>query len=109
MGKRNRQKKGDDKPKAPTDKPDGPVTTDPRFSKVHSDPRFLKPKFQANKVKVDNRFKAIFEDDMSFKYTGKGYVRLRRCLIADSQGRQVWSQAEGHHQGGHAQVLSAGR
>ncbi|KAJ9067180.1 pre-rRNA-processing protein esf1 [Entomophthora muscae] len=71
MGKRSRQKKGDVKPNAPANKLEGPVTTDPRFSKVHSDPRFLKPKFQANKVKVDSRFKAIFEDDMNFKFTAK--------------------------------------
>ncbi|CDU23795.1 related to ESF1-18S rRNA factor, nucleolar protein involved in pre-rRNA processing [Sporisorium scitamineum] len=46
---------------------DAPVTTDPRFAKVHTDPRFLKPKRDDTKVVVDERFKGLFEDDKSKK------------------------------------------
>lgn len=44
---------------------DAPMTTDPRFARVHTDPRFLKPKRDDTKVVVDERFKGLFEDDKS--------------------------------------------
>ncbi|KAJ1030448.1 hypothetical protein NDA16_001357 [Ustilago loliicola] len=50
---------------------DAPVTTDPRFARVHTDPRFLKPKRDDTKVVVDERFKGLFEDDKSKKKTDK--------------------------------------
>lgn len=46
---------------------DAPMTTDPRFAKVHTDPRFLKPKRDDTKVVVDERFKGLFQDDKSTK------------------------------------------
>ncbi|TKY90436.1 hypothetical protein EX895_000434 [Sporisorium graminicola] len=53
--------------RAPPTFTDAPVTTDPRFSKVHTDPRFLKPKRDDTKVVVDERFKGLFEDDKGGK------------------------------------------
>ncbi|KAI0243558.1 pre-rRNA-processing protein esf1, partial [Massospora cicadina] len=71
MGKRNRHRKGKGEPETSLPRREGAVTTDPRFTKVHSDPRFLKPNFSAHKVKVDTRFKAIFEEGMDFENTAK--------------------------------------
>jgi hypothetical protein len=41
------------------------ITTDPRFSRLHTDPRFIRPKKKANKVVVDERFKELFQDDQA--------------------------------------------
>ncbi|CBQ67586.1 related to ESF1-18S rRNA factor, nucleolar protein involved in pre-rRNA processing [Sporisorium reilianum SRZ2] len=57
--------------RAPPAFADAPVTTDPRFAKVHTDPRFLKPKRDDTKVVVDERFKGLFEDDKSSGKKGK--------------------------------------
>ena len=40
----------------------GPVTTDPRFSVIHTDPRFARPKRKDVKIPLDSRFKAAFKD-----------------------------------------------
>jgi hypothetical protein len=40
----------------------GPVTTDPRFSIIHTDPRFARPKRKDVKIALDSRFKAAFKD-----------------------------------------------
>ena len=40
----------------------GPVTTDPRFSIIHTDPRFARPKRKDVKIPLDSRFKAAFKD-----------------------------------------------
>lgn len=39
-----------------------PVTDDPRFSIIHTDPRFARPKRKDVKVPLDSRFKAAFKD-----------------------------------------------
>ncbi|KAI8879213.1 hypothetical protein K501DRAFT_325646 [Backusella circina FSU 941] len=36
-----------------------PITKDPRFAKVHNDPRFVRPKKKDNKVKIDKRFASM--------------------------------------------------
>lgn len=36
--------------------PKVPITSDPRFSSVHNDPRFLRPKKKDMKVTIDKRF-----------------------------------------------------
>jgi hypothetical protein len=41
----------------------GPVTTDPRFTAIHTDPRFARPKRKDVKVSLDSRFKAAFKDE----------------------------------------------
>ncbi|PWN37311.1 uncharacterized protein FA14DRAFT_13033 [Meira miltonrushii] len=38
---------------------------DPRFAKLHSDPRFLRPNREEGKVVLDDRFKGILKDDKS--------------------------------------------
>jgi hypothetical protein len=44
------------------EKDQGPVTTDPRFSVIHTDPRFARPKRKDVKIPLDSRFKAAFKD-----------------------------------------------
>ncbi|GAA5967029.1 hypothetical protein JCM3765_003684 [Sporobolomyces pararoseus] len=36
--------------------------SDPRFARLHTDPRFVRPKASKNKIVVDDRFKQLFED-----------------------------------------------
>ncbi|KAI9138893.1 hypothetical protein BKA69DRAFT_1089162 [Paraphysoderma sedebokerense] len=38
-----------------------PITTDSRFSHVHNDPRFMRPKKKDTKVKIDKRFREKLE------------------------------------------------
>jgi hypothetical protein len=38
------------------------MTTDPRFSIIHTDPRFARPKKKDVKVPIDSRFRAAFKD-----------------------------------------------
>eukprot|EP00939_MAST-03C_sp_MAST-3C-sp1_P000718 g718.t1 len=38
------------------------AVTDPRFQRVHTDPRFRRQRKSQTKVKIDNRFKGMFED-----------------------------------------------
>ncbi|KAK9235824.1 hypothetical protein V1525DRAFT_408801 [Lipomyces kononenkoae] len=56
-----------------------PVTTDPRFATVHSDPRFAPPKKKDSKVILDGRFKSKLSTDSEF--------RQRR--VVDRYGRKV--------------------
>ena len=37
--------------------------SDPRFTRLKTDPRFRRPKKHQSKVVVDERFKTIFQDD----------------------------------------------
>ncbi|KAJ8097578.1 hypothetical protein POJ06DRAFT_34833 [Lipomyces tetrasporus] len=55
-----------------------PITTDPRFAIVHSDPRFAPPK-KGNKIVLDSRFKSKLSADPEFKQ--------RR--VVDRYGRKV--------------------
>ena len=41
--------------------PKTPVTNDPRFSSVHNDPRFLRPKKKDMKVTIDKRFAGMMD------------------------------------------------
>ncbi|KAH6599823.1 hypothetical protein BASA50_002754 [Batrachochytrium salamandrivorans] len=50
---------------------DKPVVSDPRFSRVHSDPRFIKPKKDATKITIDHRFSGMLSSK-DFGSTGKG-------------------------------------
>lgn len=36
---------------------------DPRFAKLHTDPRFVRPKADKTKLVVDKRFSEFFDDD----------------------------------------------
>lgn len=42
--------------------------SDPRFARLHTDPRFVRPKASRTKFTVDDRFKQLFEE-------GKGQSR----------------------------------
>ena len=58
----------------PTRHVGGPVTTDPRFSIIHTDPRFARPKKKDVKISLDSRFKGAFRDkefiDQRSSFTG---------------------------------------
>ncbi len=51
--------------------PDLPTTTDPRFSKIHFDPRFIKHKKNASKLQIDSRFASMFQDDFTSSKKGR--------------------------------------
>jgi len=36
--------------------------SDPRFARLHTDPRFVRPKASKSKIVVDDRFKQLFQD-----------------------------------------------
>ncbi|KAK9451203.1 uncharacterized protein V1518DRAFT_412831 [Limtongia smithiae] len=59
--------------------PRRPITTDPRFSVVHSDPRFARPKKTDTKLVLDSRFKNKLAADKEFKSK----------RIVDRYGRKV--------------------
>ncbi len=40
-----------------------PVTADPRFTKLHFDPRFIRPKKDASKLKIDSRFAGMLNSE----------------------------------------------
>jgi len=69
-------------------KASGPVTTDPRFAGIHTDPRFARPKRKDVKVPLDSRFKAAFKD--------KEFIdqRMFTCFCSGvlivSKRRQIW-------------------
>jgi len=46
------------------------VTADPRFARVFSDPRFLRPKKNKTKLNIDKRFSQMLEND-DFNVVGK--------------------------------------
>ncbi|WEJ96285.1 pre-rRNA-processing protein esf1 [Yamadazyma tenuis] len=48
-----------------------PITTDGRFSSVHSDPRFKLPQLKSAKVKVDERFSRKEIDSLNARSSGK--------------------------------------
>lgn len=74
--------------RAPPSYGDAPVTTDPRFARVHTDPRFLKPKRDDTKVVVDERFKGLFEEDKS-KKKNKTDKYGRRIVKGQSDADQM--------------------
>ncbi|GAA6061969.1 hypothetical protein JCM10212_005213 [Sporobolomyces blumeae] len=60
--------------------------SDPRFARLHTDPRFVRPKASKNKIVVDDRFKQLFEDqDASAGSKGKRKV--------DKYGRPLEKEA----------------
>ncbi|KAK7206113.1 hypothetical protein BZA70DRAFT_306413 [Myxozyma melibiosi] len=61
------------------DRPKKPITTDPRFSVVHSDPRFAQPKRKDKKIELDSRFKDRLKTDKEFT----------QKRVVDRYGRKV--------------------
>ncbi|KZV77751.1 hypothetical protein PENSPDRAFT_568074 [Peniophora sp. CONT] len=61
------------------------MSSDPRFARLKTDPRFRKPKKQQSKVAVDDRFKSVFEDDKKKGKKGKAGASPR----VDKYGRRV--------------------
>ncbi|KAL5495378.1 ESF1 [Sanghuangporus weigelae] len=63
--------------------------SDPRFTRLRTDPRFRRPKKNKQKVVVDERFKAIFEDDGSKKKKSKsGRVDKYGRSISDTHEKE---------------------
>ncbi|KAK4704959.1 hypothetical protein P7C70_g1241, partial [Phenoliferia sp. Uapishka_3] len=66
---------------------------DARFAKLHTDPRFVRPKAAKNKIVVDERFKQLFDDEEVGK-KGKGAAgnkvdKYGRPLEAGSTGNEL--------------------
>ncbi|GAA6011140.1 hypothetical protein JCM11491_006738 [Sporobolomyces phaffii] len=60
--------------------------SDPRFARVHTDPRFVRPKASKHKIVVDDRFKQLFEDQDAAG-GGKGQRKV------DKYGRPLEKEA----------------
>ncbi|SGY62034.1 BQ5605_C007g04643 [Microbotryum silenes-dioicae] len=56
------------------------MSSDPRFARLHTDPRFVRPKAAKNKIVVDKRFESVFKDE------DEGSKRQRKV---DKYGRKV--------------------
>ncbi|GAA6057293.1 hypothetical protein JCM3770_001702 [Rhodotorula araucariae] len=62
--------------------------TDPRFARLHTDPRFVRPKASKTKFVVDDRFKQLFEDQQP---AGSKKSKLTRKV--DKYGRPLEKEA----------------
>jgi hypothetical protein len=51
------------------------VTSDPRFTSVHNDPRFLRPKKKDTKVTIDKRFAGMMSST-EFSDARKAYLNI---------------------------------
>ncbi|GAA5912201.1 hypothetical protein JCM5296_007509 [Sporobolomyces johnsonii] len=61
--------------------------SDPRFARLHTDPRFVRPKAAKNKIVVDERFKQLFDDQDASSAKGK------RARKVDKYGRPLEKEA----------------
>ncbi|GAA5940616.1 pre-rRNA-processing protein ESF1 [Sporobolomyces koalae] len=61
--------------------------SDPRFARLHTDPRFVRQKASKNKIVVDDRFKQLFQDQDAAK-EGKGKRKV------DKYGRPLEQESE---------------
>ncbi|GAA5881012.1 hypothetical protein JCM3774_003068 [Rhodotorula dairenensis] len=57
--------------------------SDPRFARLHTDPRFVRPKASRNKFTVDDRFKQLFEEGAA------GGKKSKRERKVDKYGRPL--------------------
>jgi hypothetical protein len=60
-----------------------PPTKDPRFQRLHTDPRFNRPKKAEHKVKLDERFAHVLTDK---NFSSKGRFEVLYSVSA----RYVW-------------------
>jgi len=72
---------------------DGKVTTDPRFASLHSDPRFVRPKRQTNKIAKDDRFKDLLSTSTSSAAVA-GPSGTSGAARTDKYGRKIAKNAE---------------
>ncbi|KAI9271302.1 hypothetical protein BY458DRAFT_539879 [Sporodiniella umbellata] len=71
------------------------VTKDPRFSNVHHDPRFLRPKKQDNKVTIDKRFASMMNStDFSDAPRVDKYGRKVKQDTAEKQLKRYYKMEE---------------
>ncbi|GAA5859122.1 hypothetical protein JCM8547_004011 [Rhodosporidiobolus lusitaniae] len=61
--------------------------SDPRFARLHTDPRFVRPKASKHKVVVDERFKQLFDEGAGPSGTGKSARKV------DKYGRPLAKEA----------------
>ncbi|VVT49264.1 uncharacterized protein SAPINGB_P002185 [Magnusiomyces paraingens] len=85
---------------APTKEKGGstkPVTSDPRFARVHNDPRFRIPKQRLQKVKIDERFRERLQNDEDFKKrpTVDKYGRKKNVESAEKELSKYYNLKEG--------------
>lgn len=71
-----------------------PVTQDPRFASVHSDPRFYTPKKRDMKVTVDSRFKDEMRKNKDFKQQARIDKYGRRVEQEDNQLSRLYNLSD---------------
>ncbi|ETV73629.1 hypothetical protein, variant [Aphanomyces astaci] len=67
------------------------VVTDPRFIKVHNDPRFARNSKKKNKVQLDTRFKAVLTDKKFQSVQGKYDKYGRRVEKQDNDMKKFYN------------------
>ncbi|KAG0349364.1 pre-rRNA-processing protein esf1 [Podila minutissima] len=76
--------------------PKAPIQTDPRFSHVHRDPRFQRPKKQDSKVTVDNRFSSMLKSkEFSSAPKVDKYGRKLNSKSSDQQMKRFYQLQKG--------------
>ncbi|PWN48443.1 hypothetical protein IE53DRAFT_389365 [Violaceomyces palustris] len=77
------------KPSKGSERQHAPAVKDPRFARLHTDPRFLRPRREDTKVVIDDRFKSIFQaqdrQDGNKRDAGRSRAKV------DKYGRKVSS------------------
>ncbi|ORX36813.1 hypothetical protein BD324DRAFT_627244 [Kockovaella imperatae] len=61
-------------------------SNDPRFSRLHTDPRFRRPKQKALKVEIDDRFKDVLQSE---EFGGRGSKSKGKGKGVDKRGRAL--------------------
>ncbi|WWD17434.1 hypothetical protein CI109_101875 [Kwoniella shandongensis] len=69
------------------------MSTDPRFARLKTDPRFRRPKQKNLKVEIDERFRDVLESE-EFGGKGKGKGKSAAGARVDKRGRAITSS---HH------------
>ncbi|KAH9109311.1 hypothetical protein LEN26_006558 [Aphanomyces euteiches] len=70
------------------------VVTDPRFNKVHNDPRFARNSKKKSKVQLDKRFSAVLTDEKFQSVQGKYDKYGRRIKKEDNEMNKFYNLEE---------------
>lgn len=69
-----------------------PTTSDARFARLETDPRFRRPKKKQLKVEIDDRFKEVLQgDDFAAESRGKGGRKSGKYIFV-SPGECLWER-----------------
>ncbi|SCV71558.1 BQ2448_3146 [Microbotryum intermedium] len=65
------------------------MSSDPRFARLHTDPRFVRPKAAKNKIVVDKRFESIFNDDEDGSKQRRKVDKYGRKVEKDNKSQEL--------------------